>query len=116
MHSKNGSKRKKESISEADEAWLDNEVNHVEEDTVIDSLENTSDYKHHLEYHGEQSPKTGQVCPQPLLLDEKVQLVEMHQLGVFTKEEFLSCLEQIEAHYEEVATRPTPAKWPRLSN
>jgi hypothetical protein len=40
--------KKKESISEADEAWLDNEVNHVEEDTVIDSLENTSDYKHHL--------------------------------------------------------------------
>ncbi|KAJ7832708.1 hypothetical protein B0H13DRAFT_1914909 [Mycena leptocephala] len=40
--------KKKESIPETDEAWLDNEANHVVEDTVIDSLENTSYYKHGL--------------------------------------------------------------------
>jgi hypothetical protein len=45
-----------------------------------------------------------------LLLNEKVQLVEMHQLGIFTKEELLSHLEQIEARYKEVATRPTLAE------
>jgi hypothetical protein len=37
--------KKKESTSEADKAWLDNEANHVDEDAVIDSLENASDYK-----------------------------------------------------------------------
>ncbi|KAF7371669.1 hypothetical protein MVEN_00023000 [Mycena venus] len=50
------------------------------------------------------------------ILDEKAQLIEMHRLGVFTKEEFIARLEKIEAHCEEVATRPTLAKRPRLSN
>jgi hypothetical protein len=40
--------QKKESISEADEARLDNEANHVDEDAVIDSLENASDYERGL--------------------------------------------------------------------
>jgi hypothetical protein len=40
--------KKKESISETDGAWLDNEANHVDEDTLIDSLENASDYERGL--------------------------------------------------------------------
>jgi hypothetical protein len=37
--------RKKEKISDADAAWLDNEGNVVEEDAVIDKLEKASDYE-----------------------------------------------------------------------
>ncbi|KAJ7881313.1 hypothetical protein B0H14DRAFT_2565887 [Mycena olivaceomarginata] len=37
----------KEKISVADEAWLDNDGNHVEEDTIY-KLENSSDYGHAL--------------------------------------------------------------------
>ncbi|KAJ7787041.1 hypothetical protein B0H14DRAFT_3506003 [Mycena olivaceomarginata] len=51
-----------------------------------------------------------------LMLEEKALLVEMQLLGPFTKEEFMSRLAQIEARYKEVATRPTPAKRPRLFN
>lgn len=51
-----------------------------------------------------------------LMIEEKAQLIEMHRLGVFTKEEFISWLEQIEARYEEVATWVTPDKRLRLSN
>ncbi|KAF7337140.1 hypothetical protein MVEN_02152000 [Mycena venus] len=51
-----------------------------------------------------------------LMLEEKAQLIEMQRLGVFTKEEFITRLTQIEACYNEPAARPTPAKCPRLSN
>ncbi|KAJ7890920.1 hypothetical protein B0H14DRAFT_2561041 [Mycena olivaceomarginata] len=37
-----------EKLSVANEAWLDNDVNHVEEDAVIYKLENSSDYEHAL--------------------------------------------------------------------
>ncbi|KAJ6605485.1 hypothetical protein DFH09DRAFT_1067756 [Mycena vulgaris] len=39
---------KEEKISPADEAWLDNEANHVDEDALIDTLENASDYERGL--------------------------------------------------------------------
>ncbi|KAF7337141.1 hypothetical protein MVEN_02152100 [Mycena venus] len=51
-----------------------------------------------------------------LMLEEKAQLIEMQRLGMFTKEEFISRLAQIDAHYKEPAARPTPAKRLRLSN
>ncbi|KAF7337136.1 hypothetical protein MVEN_02151600 [Mycena venus] len=50
-----------------------------------------------------------------LMLEEKAQLIEMQRLGVFTKEEFITRLAQIEARYEEPAAQPTPTKRPRLS-
>ncbi|KAF7337145.1 hypothetical protein MVEN_02152500 [Mycena venus] len=50
-----------------------------------------------------------------LMLEEKAQLIEMQRLGMFTKEEFISRLAQIDAHYEEPVARLTPAKRPRLS-
>ncbi|KAJ6527630.1 hypothetical protein DFH09DRAFT_1186593 [Mycena vulgaris] len=50
-----------------------------------------------------------------LMLDEKAQLMEMLRLGIFTKEEFLTRLAQIEAR-DEAATRPTPAERGRLAN
>ncbi|KAJ7485821.1 hypothetical protein FB451DRAFT_1169053 [Mycena latifolia] len=37
--------KKEEKISEADEAWLDNDANHVNEDVLIDTLKNASDYE-----------------------------------------------------------------------
>jgi hypothetical protein len=40
--------RNKEKLSAADEAWLDNDGNHVEEDAVIYKLENSSDYERAL--------------------------------------------------------------------
>jgi hypothetical protein len=36
---------KKEKILEADEAWLDDGANHVEEDALLDKLETASDYE-----------------------------------------------------------------------
>ncbi|KAF7337138.1 hypothetical protein MVEN_02151800 [Mycena venus] len=50
-----------------------------------------------------------------LMLEEKAQLIEMQRLGMFTKEEFISRLAQIDAHYEEPVARLTPARRPRLS-
>lgn len=37
---------RKEKLSDAKEAWLDNEANHVDEDALIDRLEKASDYEH----------------------------------------------------------------------
>ncbi|KAJ7442960.1 hypothetical protein FB451DRAFT_1437849 [Mycena latifolia] len=37
--------KKEEKISEVDEAWLNNDANHVDEDVLIDTLENASDYE-----------------------------------------------------------------------
>jgi hypothetical protein len=36
---------RKEKISAADEAWLDNDANHVEEDATVSRLETASDYE-----------------------------------------------------------------------
>jgi hypothetical protein len=37
--------QKKERISDADSAWLDNQANHVDEDMLIDTLDNASDFE-----------------------------------------------------------------------
>jgi hypothetical protein len=50
-----------------------------------------------------------------LVLDEKAQLIEMQRLGIYTKEEFLHELAQIEDRYK-VVTQPSRAKRPRLSS
>jgi hypothetical protein len=41
--------RWKESISSADERWLDNEANTVDEQRVLDALESVSDYENRLQ-------------------------------------------------------------------
>ena len=41
--------QRKEKISDDDEHWLDNEANQVEEEAIIMTLENASDYEHGLE-------------------------------------------------------------------
>jgi hypothetical protein len=40
--------KKEEKLSEAEEAWLDNDANHVEEDALMDKLENASDFERGL--------------------------------------------------------------------
>ncbi|KAJ7337700.1 hypothetical protein DFH08DRAFT_813021 [Mycena albidolilacea] len=37
--------QKKERISNADSAWFDNQANHLDEDTLIDTLDNVSDFE-----------------------------------------------------------------------
>ncbi|KAF7337137.1 hypothetical protein MVEN_02151700 [Mycena venus] len=78
------------------------------EETAISLPENTSG-------QGFQGPIQDNLALQRLMLEEKAQLIEMQRLGVFTKEEFISHLAQIEARYEEPVTRPIPAKRPWLS-
>jgi hypothetical protein len=41
--------QQKESISSADERWLDNEANTVDEQCVLDALESASDYEKRLQ-------------------------------------------------------------------
>jgi hypothetical protein len=45
-----------------------------------------------------------------LVLQAKAQLIEMHRISILTKEKLITRLDKIEARYEEVATRPSPAK------
>lgn len=40
--------KKKETISDADTAWLDNDANQVDEDALIDKLDKASDYERGL--------------------------------------------------------------------
>ena len=40
--------KKKEAISDADTAWLDNDANQVDEDALIDKLDKASDYERGL--------------------------------------------------------------------
>ena len=42
-----------ETISDADESWLDNEANTIDEHRVIEALESASDYEQELETLGE---------------------------------------------------------------
>ncbi|KAJ6472509.1 hypothetical protein C8R45DRAFT_1217790 [Mycena sanguinolenta] len=51
-----------------------------------------------------------------LMLDEKAQLIEMQRLGIYTKDEFLTQLAQIEARYKPNQPSPSPAKRLRLSD
>jgi hypothetical protein len=51
-----------------------------------------------------------------LVLEAKAQLIEMHRLSILTKEKLITRLDKIEARYEEVATRRSPAKRTHLSN
>ncbi|KAJ7038862.1 hypothetical protein C8F04DRAFT_1087784 [Mycena alexandri] len=51
-----------------------------------------------------------------LILDEKAQILEMYRLGIYTKEEVIAQLAQIETRCEVAAIRPPPAKRLRLSD
>ena len=49
----NSKLRQKETISPADEEWLDNEANTIDEQRILDQLEAASDYERGLERLGE---------------------------------------------------------------
>ncbi|KAJ7937817.1 hypothetical protein B0H13DRAFT_1852116 [Mycena leptocephala] len=55
-----------------------------------------------------------QLAQRRLMLDEKAQLIEMQRLGIYTKDEFIAKLAEIEAQYA-IATQRSPAKRPRLA-
>lgn len=54
------------------------------------------------------------IAQRRLMLDEKAQLIEIQKLGIYTKEEFIAKLAEIDQRYE-TATQPKPAKRARLS-
>ncbi|KAF7337146.1 hypothetical protein MVEN_02152600 [Mycena venus] len=91
------------------------DINH-ETNPAKRSFEKTAIVLHEtISEQGLQGPIQDNLALRRLMLEEKAQLIEMQRLGVFTKEEFISRLAQIEARYEEPAARPTPTKRPRLS-
>ncbi|KAJ7933722.1 hypothetical protein B0H13DRAFT_1855968 [Mycena leptocephala] len=55
-----------------------------------------------------------QLAQRCLMLDEKAQLIKMQRLGIYTKDEFIAKLAEIEAQYA-IATQRSPAKRPRLA-
>ncbi|KAJ7036202.1 hypothetical protein C8F04DRAFT_1181729 [Mycena alexandri] len=80
------------------------------------SLEDTlvSMHEHTMKQAVKRAALQDDIAQRHLMLDEKAQLIEMQQMGNYTKDEFLAQLKQIEARYA-VATKPSPAKCPRLS-
>jgi len=79
------------------------------EDTLISLHENT------MKQTAKRAALQDELAQRRLMLDEKAQLIEMHRLGIYNKEEFLAQLSAIEARFK-VATQPSPAKRPRLSD
>ncbi|KAF8122000.1 hypothetical protein K438DRAFT_1716271 [Mycena galopus ATCC 62051] len=79
------------------------------EDTLISLHENT------MKQTAKRGALQDELAQRRLMLDEKAQLIEMHRLGIYNKEEFLAQLSAIEARFK-VATQPSPAKRPRLSD
>ncbi|KAJ6530691.1 hypothetical protein B0H19DRAFT_1384609 [Mycena capillaripes] len=67
----------------------------------------------------EQAPKRAahedDLALRRLILDAKAQLIELHRLGIYTKEELIAQLAKLEERYE-AAAQPIPATRPRLSN
>ncbi|KAJ6474525.1 hypothetical protein DFH09DRAFT_1472946 [Mycena vulgaris] len=77
------------------------------EDTLVSLHEKT------IEQAAHRAALQDNVALRRLMLDEKAQLIEMQKLGIYSKEEILVMLAEVEERFK-VATQPKPAKRARL--